>query len=67
MTEKELKAKRVPVLAKREANRSLGTPSLKVEAECNAELRKLNMAIAGDAPYEAKAKKTTKKKADPLS
>ena len=62
---KELKAKRIPVLEKREANRERETPSVKVEDECNAELRKLNRAISGEEPY--KTVKKAKKKADPLS
>jgi hypothetical protein len=66
MTTDELKAKRGPVLEKRELNRKAKTPSIKVEKDCNDELVKLNLAIKGAKPYAVK-KKASKKKADPLS
>lgn len=43
----ELKARRLPILDKREANRAKEKPSQKIEDECNKQLRALNCAIQG--------------------
>lgn len=55
-----LKQMRLPILEKREANRK-GKNDPKVEESCNAELRKLNLAIQGVAPYPEKKKAPAKK------
>jgi hypothetical protein len=51
-----MKAERIPILTKREKNRGLKTPAIKVEKECNAKLSKLNIAIRNyEPPVEPKA------------
>lgn len=70
MNIEELKARREPILEVREANRTKGDKmSEKVEADCNAELVKLNLAIKGVQPYEPvkKAAAKSSKKSDPLA
>jgi len=70
-----LQVKRAEVLETRELNRARGEAMCaKTEDECNAALRKLNLAIQGVAPYEeekpvepAKPKRQPRrKKAEPV-
>lgn len=60
---KELQAMREPVLSRREANRDRDeNMDGEVEAECNAELCRLNMAIQGVQPYEEPKKAVKRRK-----